>query len=607
MYPGRVITPFAIVFLIVFLTGCAAGGGASTSDIADATEGREDVSDLLIVDCLLPGQVRRLGGMTYVSPRRPTRTTAKDCSIRGGEYVAYDRADYRSALRVWLERAEEGDPEAQTYVGEIFEKGLGREPDYESAVAWYRRAAEQDYSRAQVNLGFMYESGLGVERDVTTALNWYRKASGLSGDELILESEMQAEIEALREELEHELQESAQQAEALETQLARLQAERQELEQQLASTTETVRQQERELESAQETVESQQERIAAAEAEAQRRDQRASAREETRQLTREALEAQLAAAEEQINALSTLYSRASTEKDKLQQELAELPRTRSIEPRLEPSTQVTLTGGDAREFQDINFGRYYALIIGNEDYQHLEDLESPMHDARRVKELLETRYGFTTVLLPNANQFSILNAINDLHEQIEPQDNLLIYYAGHGNLSEAERAERRRGYWLPVDARPDRLVHWINNSVISDHLDRIEARSVLVMADSCYAGALASEGSALLLGSSSATLSKETIEHGLSRRSRIVISSGGIAPVLDTLDGEHSLFARSLIEVLESNDQVLRENQLFARVAVNVRRRARENNVDQTPEMRPIRDAGHEGGDFYFIPTAQGS
>ena len=87
-------------------------------------------SDLEIVDCLLPGQVRQLGNSTFLSQRRPIRTTTAECSIRGGEYVAYDRADIKQALRIWMQTAEGGDPEAQTNVGEIYERGMGVPPDY---------------------------------------------------------------------------------------------------------------------------------------------------------------------------------------------------------------------------------------------------------------------------------------------------------------------------------------------------------------------------------------------------------------------------------------------------------------------------------------------
>ena len=62
-----------------------------------------------VVDCLLPGQIRQLGTqVTYVTARRPIRTTAEDCAIRGGEYVALDRADYGTALKVWMSAAQGG-------------------------------------------------------------------------------------------------------------------------------------------------------------------------------------------------------------------------------------------------------------------------------------------------------------------------------------------------------------------------------------------------------------------------------------------------------------------------------------------------------------------
>ena len=158
-----------------------------------ATDKNSNADELLVVDCLLPGQIRKLGtSHTFISPRQPIRTTAIDCGIRGGEYVSYDRADYRTALNVWLDSAKQGDAKSQVYVGEIFEKGLGTVPDYTQAVAWYRKAAAQGDSRGAINLGYMYEKGLGVEKDTIEALNWYRKASGLEDDDLQFASTIEA-------------------------------------------------------------------------------------------------------------------------------------------------------------------------------------------------------------------------------------------------------------------------------------------------------------------------------------------------------------------------------------------------------------------------------
>ncbi len=148
---------------------------------ADAVAIYPQVADLTLpVSCLLPGQVRRLGGeITYLTPRRPAITSANDCELRGGDYAQFDRAEYETALQVWLQEARSGDPRAQTFVGEIYARGLGIEPDYTIARQWYRKAAAQNFPRAQVQLGLLYEKGLGVEQDRLAALNWYRKAAGV--------------------------------------------------------------------------------------------------------------------------------------------------------------------------------------------------------------------------------------------------------------------------------------------------------------------------------------------------------------------------------------------------------------------------------------------
>jgi hypothetical protein len=196
---GKVGVSISVSVLALF----SAFSAPSTSVADDPSR---DVDKLMIIDCMLPGKVMRLGaGARYMSARRPIKTTGADCEIRGGEYVAYDRASYASSLNVWLPEAKGGDPKAQTYVGEMFEQGLGTTPDYATAVAWYRKAAEQGYERAQMNLGSMYERGLGVEKNELEALNWYRKATGMGADELVSSDEysaLEAEAAGLREALE---------------------------------------------------------------------------------------------------------------------------------------------------------------------------------------------------------------------------------------------------------------------------------------------------------------------------------------------------------------------------------------------------------------------
>ena len=66
---------------------------AHQAPAASSSAARGSTEALLVVDCLLPGQVRKLGQMTFLTARRPLKTSAQECEIRGGAYVAYDRAD----------------------------------------------------------------------------------------------------------------------------------------------------------------------------------------------------------------------------------------------------------------------------------------------------------------------------------------------------------------------------------------------------------------------------------------------------------------------------------------------------------------------------------
>lgn len=211
--PGRLASRDAILAGVAILAlplllawGCAGTSGDASlvppGDAAGQTLA-DNVDQFILVDCLLPGQIRKLGSMhTYVAPRRSVKATRRDCEIRGGEYVLFDRSDYGAALATLKPKAQAGDPVAQTYVGEIYEKGLGlAAPDHAAAARWYELAAAQGHGPAQTSLGVLYERGLGVPKDELKALDLYRRAAGVTEDRLIFESQLEAERAAFRKEL----------------------------------------------------------------------------------------------------------------------------------------------------------------------------------------------------------------------------------------------------------------------------------------------------------------------------------------------------------------------------------------------------------------------
>lgn len=203
-FHSLIYTLFTAALVTALLTACVSTPDrAEVLAAAGATEDMVKMDDLVLVDCLLPGQVRQLGQyMTYLAPRRWTKTTQSDCGIRGGEFVLFDRSDYSTALQVLMPKAQSGDAMAQNYVGEIYEKGLGLpKPDYVQAAVWYRKAAEGGLPAAQTNLGLLYEQGLGLPQDRTAALQWYRKATGVDADGVVLESQLEVERAAFQQEI----------------------------------------------------------------------------------------------------------------------------------------------------------------------------------------------------------------------------------------------------------------------------------------------------------------------------------------------------------------------------------------------------------------------
>jgi len=508
--------------LPLLLIGCSppvSKDSRASKDISgQATFSSHSAEDFLIVDCLLPGRIRKLGRkVVYAEPRRALKTTAIDCEIRGGEYVAYDRANYQTALKVWLKDAKGGDKKAQTYVGEIYEKGLGTNPDYIQAAQWYRKAAERGYARAQMNLGFLYEKGLGVEKNMAVAMDWYRKASGLRDDITIGISAPGTnethEVERLREEIKRkddELNELLNQFNEIEKKLHK--------------------------DSGRNVEES------------------------------GLLRNKIAVLEDQVNRLQ----------DERRKQRPKLPGLATVD-----------------------FGKYYALIIGNNKYKYLENLKTAVNDARDVNRILKTKYGFKTRLLINAKRDELISALHDFQLNVSDRDNFLLYYAGHGEIDQ----KNKKGHWLPVDAEKQNPSNWVKNDDITDILNTMEARHILVIADSCYSGTMTALSVPRLIMSLPGNLLSYAFNTMVKNHSRTLLSSGGLSPVLDEGSDKHSVFANVLLNVLESNNNIIQGKDLHAEVSPQVSMRASSLGVEQEAIYAALQFVGHKGGDFFFMPV----
>lgn len=265
--------------------------------------------------------------------------------------------------------------------------------------------------------------------------------------------------------------------------------------------------------------------------------------------------------------------------------------------------------GDLKKFE--NEGRRFALIIANRTYlpeTGFSSLQTPVADAEALQSVLAARYGFETELrfsqgesfplfLVDATKDRIEDALYTLGQVAGENDTVLIYYAGHGVYDE----RTLNAAWVPVDAT--RPYNYLSGATITEHVQRLRARKVILISDSCYSGALRSGGeAAAALAQVTAEDRNRTLARMAQMKSRVLITSGGTEPVLDLGGGGHSVFARALLTGLEKIDRdIFSAEELFHEyIRPMVAGRA-----DQVPQMRPMDRTEHEpGGDVVFVRAA---
>ena len=229
---------------------------------------------------------------------------------------------------------------------------------------------------------------------------------------------------------------------------------------------------------------------------------------------------------------------------------------------------------------------YYGLIIGIDKYRdkNIPGLNNPISDAEKLYQTLIKYYHFEAEniqLVKDATRADIIRSLDKLAELVTPEDNLLIFYAGHGWWDGAAN----NGYWLPSDANENEKTNWFRNSTLVDYLKEIETKHTLLITDACFGGSIFKTRSAF--GSK-----ERAYEKLYELPSRKAMTSGNLSEVPD-----RSSFTKYLIRRLEENrDTYLSSEQLFSSFRLAVM-----NNSDAIPMYGEIDKVGDEGGDFIFL------
>ena len=175
-----------------------------------------------------------------------------------------------------------------------------------------------------------------------------------------------------------------------------------------------------------------------------------------------------------------------------------------------------------------------------------------------------------------------LRQFRTLIKKITPEDNVIIYFSGHGEYDKVFD----EGYWIPVNAQLGAHEDFVPNSKIKSILEAIKAKHIFLIADACFSGSLFTQFKSAAIAE---RLENDPSRWGLTAGRNEVVSDGQV--------GDHSPFADSLLYHLKENKAPLGVATLCNRVVENVVAAA-----EQTPRGEPLKVQGHRGGQFFFHP-----
>ncbi len=237
-------------------------------------------------------------------------------------------------------------------------------------------------------------------------------------------------------------------------------------------------------------------------------------------------------------------------------------------------------------FNPVTGGRNFLLVIAIDDYQLWPKLKNAVNDASSVKEVLLKKYRFAPDFIyelynADASKEKLRNVLIKIKQDITENDNLVIYYAGHGDYN----TDFNEGAWIPYDAKLNVSSDYLSNSTLLSYLKSLQSRHIFLIADACFSGSLFVSDAEVAYQENNDKL-----------KSRWALSSGNLEYVTDGAGNEHSPFAKFLVQALNDNKRdKISVSELISFVKFMVK-----NASQQSPVGKPLRVTGNDGGDYIF-------
>ncbi|MEA3500819.1 MAG: caspase family protein [Candidatus Marinimicrobia bacterium] len=137
-----------------------------------------------------------------------------------------------------------------------------------------------------------------------------------------------------------------------------------------------------------------------------------------------------------------------------------------------------------------------AVVIGNKNYNKINNVDYAINDARYMKKYLMDTFGYleqNIIYVPDASQGDFIgifgkenNYKGRLYRSIRKNESdVFIYYSGHG----APDVNSKKGYFVPVDCDPATVeLNGYSIDLLYKNLNKLDYRKLTVVIDACFSG-----------------------------------------------------------------------------------------------------------------------
>jgi len=256
------------------------------------------------------------------------------------------------------------------------------------------------------------------------------------------------------------------------------------------------------------------------------------------------------------------------------------------------------------------YGVTWLVVIGINSYQRVEKLDYALSDAEAFRLMMIKAHGVSeenilTLYNENATRDQVAFALGDAladPARVQPEDRVIIFFAGHGTQAPTVRGGEIMGYLLPVDADPANLASTaISMREINESARRIPARSILFLIDACYGGIAGQEARSGELERNPYKLLEMA---GHEPAIQLITAGDANQPAFEAEKYGHSLFSFYLLKALAgeadlSRDGIMSAADIFDYVAPHV---IQTSGGRQTPKMFSL----YGNGQVLFFPPGPG-